>query len=668
MVVRRGGPILALVVAGAIGFAADSNVGAQRGDPIDASSAEGAKPAGVLLANRCFALASVASERFVAIAGEDGYRADQSAKKRAAAFYLKPTRLGTYVLSDHERGLLAVEAPAQAARAGEPGEHAEWALRRSRRGFALRATVNGRDLAVEPGTGDLILVEPRPAGLRRQFELVIDRRCKRFPEAKLGAFGRSFKGTTQEETVFGLADLHLHITSELRAGGRVIHGESFNRFGISRALGGDEYTHGPDGSLDTTGNLLRSGSPVGTHDTHGWPTFAGWPVHDTYTHQQVYYVWLKRVWKAGLRLVVASAVEDEPLCEIEPMKSHSCDETETIKLAIQRLRALQDYVDAQSGGRRRGWFRLVYHPKQARRVIESGRLAVVLGTETSNPLGCSEFQGEPQCTRADIDRRLDELHRWGVRSMFLAHWPDNALAGAALQPGANGDFISAMQIQQTGRPFSSEPCAGADEADGQCNSKGLTDLGRYVVRRMMDKHMLIEVDHLSQKAKATVLDMAEANRYPLVSSHTGTGGEWTPAQLRRLFALGGIASATPDIAPALASKIVGLSRHRSPNHYFGVGLGTDTGGFNSLPGPRNDPAARPLRYPFTSYGGDVRFVRQRSGQRVYDLNVDGVAHYGLFADLIADMQRQRRAGKAMRALFRSAEAYLRMWERAVGRR
>jgi hypothetical protein len=270
--------------------------------------------------------------------------------------------------------------------------------------------------------------------------------------------------------------------------------------------------------------------------------------------------------------------------------------------------------------------------------------------------------GAPQCTRADIDRRLDELHRLGLRSMFIAHWIDNGFAGAAFEGGATGDFISAMEVQQTGHPFASEPCAGgADEADGQCNAKGLTDLGRYLVGRLMAKHMLIETDHLSQKARASVLAIAEAKHYPLASSHTGTGGAWTPAQLRRLQAVGGIASARPEPARRLATKLAGLDRYGS---YFCGGLGSDTGGFNALPGRRGDAASHPLRYPFQSYDGKVRFVRQRSGRRVFDLNSDGVAHYGLFADVVADMQQQT-TGAGLRPLFHSAEAYLRMWQRAA---
>ena len=563
---------------------------------------------------------------------------------------------------------MAVEGSNRVGRSGLPGPAAEWRpLRLGARLFAIRSTATGRDVAVNR-RGDLVLVAAGTGGRARRFGFVRARGCRSYPEAQVGARGRTFRGTGPKGKVFGFADMHLHIAADLRAGGNVIYGENFDRFGISEALGHDDRAHGPDGSLDVTGNLLRTGSPEGTHDTHGWPTFTGWPVHDTYTHQQTYYVWLKRAWEAGERLVVAQTVEDQPLCELEPLRTHSCDETATVKLQIARLRGLQDYVDAQSGGRGRGWFRLAYSPRQARRAIERGKLAVLIGMESSNALGCSEFEGVPQCTRAEIDRRLDDLYRLGLRSIFIAHWVDNAFAGAALQSGATGQFISAMQVQQTGQPFTTEPCAGADEADGQCNAKGLTALGSYLVGRLIARHMLIEADHLSQKARASVLAIAESRHYPVVSSHTGTGGEWTGSQLRRLYAMGGLASATADAAPELTKKIARFRGYIGPGHNFCIGLGTDTGGFNAQPGPRPDAAAHPLRYPFKSYDGKVTFVRQRSGTRAFDLNKDGVAHYGLWADVIGDMLTRQASRNALPPLFHSAEAYLRMWDRAVRHR
>ena len=589
------------------------------------------------LANRCFTVGS------------------------AGTFYLKPTGLGTYLLYDPANRL--------------PGE---WAIRPAAGGgFSVQSTADKHSLSASP-------INFQPAS-----------GCTPFPEAQLGATGTPRRSVNSDGSVFGFVDAQLHITADMRAGGKVIYGEAFDRFGIPAALGQDASDHGPDGSLDVTGNLLRTGLPFGTHDTHGWPTFTGWPTFDTQTHQQTYYVWLERAFEAGLRLVVAQTVDDQPMCEIEPRKNPGgCDETRSIKAQIRRLRAMQDYVDAQSGGRGRGWFRLVYSPAQARRAIARGQLAVVIGIESSDLFGCSERGGRAHCTRHDIDRGLASYKRLGVRGMFVAHWINNALAGSALEGGAKGIFINVFNAFQTGSFFKTGPCPGPGQGEEmgtlnklelsvltsffpatkplaargfptypkgkQCNVRGLTSLGRYAVQKMMAAHMLIEVDHLSERARDTVLSIAARRHYPLVSSHNGTGGEWTPSELRRLHKLGGYASVSPDTAPALSTKILRMARFG----FFGVGLGTDTGGFASLPGPRSDAATNPLRYPFKSYDGRVTFVREQTGTRTFDLNTDGVAHYGLIADLVADMQ-QTGGRRALPPLFRSAEAYLRMWQRAV---
>jgi hypothetical protein len=179
----------------------------------------------------------------------------------------------------------------------------------------------------------------------------------------------------------------------------------------------------------------------------------------------------------------------------------------------------------------------------------------------------------------------------------------------------------------------------------------------------MDNHMLIEVDHLSEWARERVLTIAERRHYPLVSSHTGTGGLWTPDELRRLYAVGGFAAATIDDAAKLPGKILAFRRYGARP---GVGLGTDTGGFNALPGPDPGAAKNPLHYPFRSYDGKVRFTRQRTGKRTFDINADGVAHYGLLPDLLADVGRQRRGRRALALLFHSADADLRTWQLAGG--
>jgi microsomal dipeptidase-like Zn-dependent dipeptidase len=570
----------------------------------------------------------------------------------AGRLFLKPATLQTYLLYD--RGGKLLDGSLQ--RTATPGASSEWTFRRRARDgrYTVRSKATGRVLS------------GRPVRVRRA------RGCRPYPEAALGATGKPFRGLR------GFVDAHLHIPAALRAGGLVVSGDNFHRFGIPEALGHDADVHGQDGSLDVTGNLLRSGQPAGTHDTHGWPSFTGWPTFDTYTHQQIYYRWLQRVWMAGERLVVAQTVEDESICNIEPRKSHSCDETATIDAEVHELRALQDYVDAQSGGRGRGWFRLVYGPRAARRAIERGKLAVIIGMETSNPFGCSESHGQPNCDRAGIDRGIARLRKLGVRALFVAHWTDNALAGAALEGGDKGTFIATLNVEQTGEPFSTGACPHPEQGVEQpgpsqvpapvsgappvgaaggrvCNTRGLTDLGEYAIRRLMDNHMLIEADHVSEWAREKVLSIAEERHYPLVSSHTGTGGLWTPDELRRLYAGGGFATARIDDASKLPGEILAFRQYRAT----GVGLGTDTGGFNALPGPAAD--AGPLRYPFRSFDGKVRFTRQRTGSRAFDINKDGVAHYGLLPDLLAKTAYEKRGRTALGVLFTGAAAYLRTW-------
>jgi hypothetical protein len=64
--------------------------------------------------------------------------------------------------------------------------------------------------------------------------------------------------------------------------------------------------------------------------------------------------------------------------------------------------------------------------------------------------------------------------------------------------------------------------------------------------------------------------------------------------------------------------------------------------------------------------------RYAIGDRDFDVNVDGLAHYGLVPDFLQDVSNQLRAGdgrvRDLSALFESAETYIRMWERAEAAR
>jgi hypothetical protein len=72
-----------------------------------------------------------------------------------------------------------------------------------------------------------------------------------------------------------------------------------------------------------------------------------------------------------------------------------------------------------------------------------------------------------------------------------------------------------------------------------------------------------------------------------------------------------------------------------------------------------------VEYPFKSFDGSVTFDRQQSGSRTFDINEEGVAHYGLYADWFEDLRKI--AGDGMlEDMSLGADSYFRTWERAVG--
>ncbi|MGI5270212.1 Coagulation factor 5/8 type domain-containing protein [Nonomuraea sp. CA-218870] len=485
----------------------------------------------------------------------------------------------------------------------------------------------------------------------------------------------------------GFVDAHSHLFSYEAFGGMLICGKPFDPDGIAAALR-DCPDHYPNGELAWFENFTRTGSPTGTHDPTGWPTFPDWPAHDSLTHQQAYYTWVERAWRGGLRVLVNHLVANRQLCAIYPLRRHGCDEMDSIRLQAQRARQLQDHIDAEHGGPGRGWFRIVEDTAQARQVIEAGKLAVVLGVETSEPFGCRQILGISRCTRAQIDRGLDEMYALGVRSMFVCHKYDNALCGVRFDSGTQGVIVNVGNLLGTGSFWQARTCTTAEHDNTidpagvlpdqiarllppgvslpayppapHCNTRGLTALGQHMVEGMMRRGMMIEVDHMSVKAADRTLDLLEAAGYPgVISSHS-----WTdPRYLERIYALGGMVAQYGHDAEHFVDEWRRTEPLRDAHQVPGYGYGLDANGIGQLPGPRSGNAGNPVTYPFTSLNG-VTLDRQQTGQRVWDVNVDGVANYGLVPDWIEDM-RIIAGPEIVEDMAAGAESYLRTWESAA---
>ena len=504
------------------------------------------------------------------------------------------------------------------------------------------------------------------------------------PEAEINVTGAPFTGAGSDGRVRGFVDAHSHLFANEGFGGDVLCGKVFDPAGVAAALK-DCPDHYPDGSLAWFDNFTRTGSPIGTHDPVGWPTFRDWPSHDSLTHQQMYYRWVERAWRGGERVMVLNLVTNGVLCSIYPIKTTSCDEMDAIRREAADALALEKYVDAQYGGTGRGWFRIVRTPQEAKAAIVDGKLAVVLGIETSEPFGCKEILGFPQCSKADIDRGLDEVYALGVRSMFPCHKFDNALCGVRFDSGTIGTILNEGQLISTGHWWQTEPCRTAAHDNTiepavlpaeiakyfpggliapvygpgpHCNRRGLTSLGAYMVQGMMKRHMMVEVDHMSAKAANSTLSLLESASYPgALSTHS-----WLdPTYVERVYKLGGFVTSYPTDAASFISTWQQTKGLRDKYSRPGYGFGLDMNGFGGWPAPVGPGAANAVTYPFRTFDGGSVVDRQVAGQRTFDVNTDGLAEYGLLPDYIEQIRRTPGGQAVVDDLAQGAASYLQTW-------
>ena len=579
----------------------------------------------------------------------------------AGPYRLKATTLAQYLLYTKEEQYLTPDGPAD-----QPSAAAEW-----------RATDDGGELKLTSLDGGPALTLGAAAS-----------GCADYPEIPLNASGEPLTSRYPFGEVRGFLEGHIHMMAFEFLGGSAHCGRPWHEYGVSFALV-DCADHEASGGCGAVLETAFSGSNC--HGTDGWPTFEGWPKHDLLTHEQTYYRWLERAWMGGLRLYANLFVENGVLCEIYPIKRNSCDEMESVRLQIRDIYELQDYIDAQSGGPGRGFFRIVKSPFEARRVIADGKLAVVLGIEVSELFNCYHRDYQPACTKEDIDRQLDEVYDLGVRDLELVNKFDNALAGVAGDSGEAGLVVNQgnkyrtntywdIETCQTTEGDKEQPAVPRDALIGNglaallppgsapvygdpphCNTRGLTDLGEYLIRRMMDKQMIIDPDHLSQAARDEVMALIEAEDYSGVfSSHSWSNEKDYP----RIYRSGGVVAPSDNSTTRFAEDWKRLRGQRDRRYVFGLGYGADMNGMSASAGPPEEEDHR-IAYPFKSFDGGVTINKQRSGERTFDLNEDGIAHYGLFPDWVEAL-RQLGGDQIVEDMAMGAEAYLQMWERAEG--
>ncbi|AGZ41172.1 hypothetical protein [Actinoplanes friuliensis] len=642
-----------------------------------AAAAAGITVAADALDGVCAAIQAYDGTRTIGyvVRSSTGYGFTNSAAS-ATPFRLEATQLSRYELFDNT-GAPAYQSVAGFILPGDAyGDRADWTVSPSGDRYRFTSTATGQvmgqflwglgsgstssSMALTPATG-----------------------CWTPPDIDPAVSGTAAPG------MVGTIDAHAHITAGAAFGGRLHCGEAWAPGGVRDALAGCA-SHA---SLNV-GALFEGiigGTDVINSAEDGWPTFGDWPQHNSLLHEQSYYRSIERSWRSGQRVLNALLVANRVICEIFPYRDTSCDEMDQLRVQATYLYSMQDYIDAQHGGRGKGWFRIATTPAQVRTIAAQGKLAVLVGVENSEVFGCREINDVAQCSRADIDAGLDELQALGVSGLYPVHKFDNAFGGTRFDSGVTGAALNVANLLSTGHWWTATSCTGPSDNEQPlvsddfaellklgpldlpagavlpvypsgpiCNTRGLTALGTYLIQQMISRGMIIHVDHMGVKTAQAVLDLADAADYPGVTSvHT-----WAdPALVERILARGGFVA---TYAFAASEFLTEWRANRALPHgasITGYGFGSDVNGLGPQAPPRGTD---PLTYPFTAPNGTT-VSKQVYGSRTFDLNTDGVAQYGLYADWTTDLIRQAGPdGPALRQqLMNGAEAYTRMWEGAI---
>ena len=180
-----------------------------------------------------------------------------------------------------------------------------------------------------------------------------------------------------------------------------------------------------------------------------------------------------------------SAVNNELLCRLlrtalyQGENEHPCDDRTNLHRQIDAFNALDAKYD---------WFEVALTPWHARKIIHEGKLAVVLSAESSHMLPPSE---------GDFKAQLEKLYQKGLRSLQIVHERDNRFAGGA--PHRENFWWH----QRTSNPFTWITTTQDDspfelDANGK-NVRGLSDVGQELIDAMIQRHMLIDIAHWTER-------------------------------------------------------------------------------------------------------------------------------------------------------------------------
>lgn len=510
-------------------------------------------------------------------------------------------------------------------------------------------------------------------------------------------YSTAFAQTTVQAPLTGFVDMHTHPRSDLAFGTELFYGAPYGD--ISVALGNCKDDHSK--------NLIRSivaaqteqmNNPAVKDNKVGYPDFATWPSWGATLHQQMWVDWIERAHQGGLNVIVTLAVSSHCMASVAKTKGPYDDE----QVLLNYIQGIKDLVAHST------FMEIALTPQDIRRIVGNGKLAVILGSEMDNignfysPADHYKATFNPNPSNQQIQAELDKLWDLGIRYIFPVHLNNTVFGGSALIiPTLNvtnkfltgAEFIPELvNTKESGISFRLQnPSVGLNAIAkmfmpsilpptinpakrgnysfwdtlpgfGHRNSLGITDKGKFAINYMFQKGFLIDIDHMSEKMANEVLAMAVANDYPVNSGHSrprdtaNNEGSHTIKQYAQIKDVGGMVGLGHG---EKATAFVHLYRQLLQTmDYKNMGIGTDVNGFFPLPKPNQ---AIKVTY-------DESFKRCTTGNRTWDINIDGVAHYGLLPDYIKSWEVAGMTSPEKNVFMSSAEHFTVMWEKCEVRK
>jgi hypothetical protein len=269
----------------------------------------------------------------------------------------------------------------------------------------------------------------------------------------------------KDKPVWGFVDTHTHPMAHLAFGGKTMTGDPDGPMDVALATSQCvDNNHQPGNGLGFIGIQVYN-----WHLPYGYPTFSGWPKFNVQLHQPMYIDWIKRSFEGGLKLISVLGVTNMFWASralgpgVKP--DLPIDDESVALLAIQEFKKI---VDKNSD-----WMEVALTPQDARRIILSNKLAVVLGVEMDNfgnfkdasyvfrepysippskPLNLlapDNNQINLNNARVQIQNKIKEYYDLGVRQVTPLHYITGVFGGTAVFRYQFGMIQSSF----TGKPY-----------------------------------------------------------------------------------------------------------------------------------------------------------------------------------------------------------------------